>query len=137
MPSANKTADPKKTEEHADVPITNIQKIGVLRFHAKDAGVPIADCVEIQPGQTVPVPWRIWKNYEARTDVEAMDRVHFVVGGLKKGEEMKTPTAQAQALALQLKEIEKREADLALYEARLEESRRELDAKQEAMTKGH
>ncbi len=136
MPTASKP-DVKKKSETDTIPITNIQKIGVLRFHGKNPGVPLADYIEIQPGETVHVPLRIWQNYEARADVQAMDRIHFVIGGLKKGEEMKTPTAQAQALALQMKELEKREAELAVYEARLEESRRELDAKQEAMHKGH
>ena len=138
MPAASKTPDTKKKTDEA-VPITNIQKVGVLRFHAKmaDNKSPLADYVEIKPGETKSVPMRIWQNYEARIDVEAMYRVHFVVGGLKPGEEMKTPTAQAQALALREKEIVAREAELAAYEARLEESRRELEAKKAALHEGH
>ena len=136
MPAASKT-DAKKKTEHEPVPITNIQKVGVLRFHAKDPDVPLGKYIEIKPGETVSVPWEIWKNYEARADVEAHDRVHFVIGGMKPGEEMKTPTAQAQALALREKDIAAREAELTAYEARLEEARRELEAKKTALHEGH
>lgn len=146
MPAATaKKTEETKTEAKTNarglvigepVPITNIQKIGVLRFHAKhvkDNKSPLADYVEIQPGETKPVPWRIWEHYEVRADVEAHDRVHFVIGDLNPGEEMKTATAQAQVLALREKDIAKRESELAQYESKLEDTRREL----EALREGH
>ena len=139
MPATSKKTEPKPEAKPDSIPITNIQKVGVLRFHAKnsDSGSQLADYIEIKPGETVPVPMRVWENYEARVDVQAMDRVHFVIGGLKPGEQMKTPTAQAQALALREKDIAAREAELTAYEGRLEDARRELEAKKTALHEGH
>lgn len=144
MPSTAKKTEEKKTNARGlvigePVPITNIQKLGVLRFHKRteDRKSQLNDYVEISPGETKPVPWDVWENYEARADVAAMDRVHFVIGGLKPGEEMKTPTAQAMALAMRLKEVEQRESEAAQYEAKLEEKRRELEALKEQIAQGH
>ncbi len=139
MPATAKKTEPeKKPEAPPSIPITNIQKIGVLRFHAAyNKESPLGTYIEIKPGETVSVPLTIWKRYAERADIEAMDRVHFIVGGLKPGETMKTPNAQAQALALREKDVVAREAELAMYEAKLDQARQELEASKSAVHEGH
>lgn len=114
--------------EPGPMKITNIQKIGKLRLCAerKDKTQPMK-FVDVPAGETVEVPANIWNRYKDRDDIKAMDGVQIVVGGLRPGQEMKTPNAQEMAIRLQMKQLEEKEAAIKKAEEDLHEARRKFN----------
>ncbi len=123
----------KKVEpevERPSVRITNLQKVGALRyFAAKNDPTVVVQMVSIPAGETGEVPAGIWDRYKDREDVLAADGVRIVIGGLKPGQEMKTPNAQEIANSMAMKEITKARKELDEYAAVLENKRAELEAR--------
>lgn len=124
------TAKKSQTEpvKTTSMPITNIQKVGALRFHGDGGEVPLGNYVEILPGETKNVPMDIWNRYEGRENIAAMDRIQFVVGGLKPGDSMLAPGAQSRALDVREKDLAAREQEVDDKLAAAEKYVAELEA---------
>lgn len=124
---------PEPTAEKT-IPITNIQKIGVLRLHGDGGKVPLGKYIDIEPGKTEDVPLEIWDRYKDRPDVVDMDRIKMVAGGLKPGEIMKTPSAQDIALSVRERELDIRTKELEEKISAAEKYRAELEVAKEKLS---
>lgn len=89
-------------------------------------GNDMGEFVDVQPGQTVEIPAKIWDRYVGRSNVQAMDGVHIVIGGLKPGQHMQTPDAQEMANRTERKSLGDERAALDLLRERLEKKERDL-----------
>lgn len=116
--------------ERPPTKITNLQKVGKLRFSAKKTDpTKVVEVVDIEAQQTGEVPAHIWDRYKDRPAIKAMDGVEIVVGGLKPGQKMETPSAQQQALVMQAKELDAQREEL-------ERMRMALDAREAELIRG-
>lgn len=120
----------EQTREPQGQVITNIQKIGTLRFYGKPAGTNrVGAMTEVEAGKTGTIPADTWERYKDRADVKAGDGVRFIIGGLKPGQILDTPNAQQLALRVERKDLETERARLEQMKAQLEAQAAELSAK--------
>ena len=126
----SRNAAAKTSDVEAPTKITNIQKVGVLRFCEEQTDkLKSYETVDISPGETKTVPAKIWNRYKDRNNIIAMDKAQMVIGGLAPGQVMKTPTAQGLLLRAKEKELEEQRIELDAMKASLVTKQAELDRK--------
>lgn len=101
------------------VMITNIQKVGALRFYGESENGQLGKLTEIPAGEEASVPGLTWNRYKDRSDIKMLSGTKFILGGLAnvKASDLNDATAQRATLLVQERKLEEGMAELERMKA--------------------